>query len=125
MVLGTARRSEPPFTPGVAAVGVVERPSEAAPSLEVGKRVVYWNPLHAAFAEFAAVPAWRTVQGTTAHYLATDSYALGPDSSCLVYAAAGGVGHLLVQVAKLKDARVLAVVRNEGKTAPARWAPTS
>lgn len=136
MVLGTARRTEPPFTPGVEAAGIVERPSEAAPDLEVGRRVVYWNPLPAAFAEFAAVPAWRAVpipedvtdeaavtlmvQGTTAHYLATDSYALGPDSNCLIYAAAGGVGHLLVQIAKLKGARVLAVVGNEGKTTVAR-----
>ena len=136
MVLGTARRREPPFTPGVEAAGVVERASEAAPDLEIGQRVVYWNPLPAAFAEYAAVPAWRAVaipdgvtdeaavtlmvQGTTAHYLATDSYALGPDSSCLVYAAAGGVGHLLVQIARQQGARVLAVVGNEGKTSLAR-----
>jgi len=136
MVLGTARRREPPFTPGVEAAGIVEQASDAAPDLEVGQRVVYWNPLPAAFAEFAAVPAWRAVpipagitdetaatlmvQGTTAHYLATDSYALAPDSSCLIYAAAGGVGHLLVQIARHKGARVIAVVGNEGKVALAR-----
>lgn len=136
MVLGTARRAEPPFIPGVEAVGVVEQASEAAPELEVGQRVVYWNPLPSAFAEFAAVPAWRAVripdsvtdeaavtlmvQGTTAHYLASDSAPLGPDTSCLIYAAAGGVGHLLVQIAKQKGARVLAVVGNEGKVSLAR-----
>ena len=136
MVTGAARRKEPPFTPGVEAAGIVEQPSEAVPDLEASQRVVYWNPIPAAFAEYAAVPAWRAVpipadvadetavtlmvQGTTAHYLATNSAPLGPDKSCLIYAAAGGVGHLLVQIAKLKGARVLAVVGNEGKVALAR-----
>ncbi len=136
MVLGSARRREPPFTPGVEAAGVVERASEAAPDLVAGQRVVYWNPLPAAFAELAAVPAWRAVavpddvasetavtlmvQGTTAHYLASDCFDLRPDTSCLVYAAAGGVGHLLVQIAKQRGARVIAVVGNKGKVALAR-----
>lgn len=136
MILGTAPRRQPPFTAGVEAAGVVEQASEAAPDLTEGQRVVYWNPLPAAFAEFAAVPAWRAVpipddvtdetavtlmvQGVTAHYLTTDCSTLGPDTSCLVYAAAGGVGHLLVQVAKHRGARVIAVVGNEGKVALAR-----
>jgi NADPH2:quinone reductase len=136
MVTGASRRAEPPFVPGVEAAGVVEAVGAGVADHVPGARVVYWNPLPAAFAEFAAVPAWRAVpvpdgvadevavtlmvQGATAHYLATDSFALGPATSCLVYAAAGGVGHLLVQIARSRGARVVAVVGNEGKMQLAR-----
>ena len=136
MVTGAARRKEPPFVPGVEAAGVVDSVGAGVTELSVGQRVVYWNPMPAAFAEFAAVPAWRCVaipegvsdeaavtlmvQGTTAHYLAMDSAPLTAGKSCLVYAAAGGVGHLLVQVAKQLGARVIAVVGNEGTAGLAR-----
>ena len=126
MVTGAARRKEPPFVPGVEASGVVESVGAGVTELSVGQRVVYWNPMPAAFAEFAVVPGWRCVaipegvsdeaavtlmvQGTTAHYLAMDSAPLEAGMSCLVYAAAGGVGHLLVQVANQLGARVIAVV---------------
>ncbi|MCC6238199.1 MAG: quinone oxidoreductase [Dehalococcoidia bacterium] len=130
MVTGAAARREPPFVPGVEAAGVIEA---ASPDVEaaIGTRVVYWHPMPGAFAEFAAVPAWRTVaipegvsdsvavalmvQGTTAHYLATDTFNLGPGHTCLVYAAAGGVGHLLVQLAVARGARVIGTVGSEDK----------
>ncbi|MBT5775699.1 MAG: quinone oxidoreductase [Dehalococcoidia bacterium] len=136
MVTGAARRKEPPFVPGVEASGVVESVGVGVTELSVGQRVVYWNPMPAAFAEFAVVPGWRCVaipegvsdeaavtlmvQGTTAHYLAMDSAPLEAGMNCLVYAAAGGVGHLLVQVANQLGARVIAVVGNEGKAGLAR-----
>lgn len=136
MVTGSSRRAAPPFTPGVEAAGVVEAVGAAVTDHVAGSRVVYWHPAPAAFAEFAAVPAWRAVtipdrvsddvavalmvQGATAHYLAMDSFALAEGTSCLVYAAAGGVGHLLVQLARIRGARVLAVVGNEGKIGLAR-----
>jgi NADPH:quinone reductase len=136
MVTGAARRREPPFVPGVEAAGIVESVGAGVSELTEGQRVVYWNPLPAAFAEYAAVPAWRCVtipegvsdeaavtlmvQGATAHYLAIDSAPLEAGKSCLVHAAAGGVGHLLVQIANHLGARVIAVVGNEGKAGLAR-----
>lgn len=55
------------------------------------------------------------VQGTTAHYLATDSHALKAGETCLIWAAAGGVGHLLTQIAVAKGVRVIAIVGGEEK----------
>lgn len=136
MILGTARRAIPPFVPGVEAAGRVEAVGEGIEDFSEGDRVVYWNPQPSAFAELAAVPAWRAVaipasvtdevavalmvQGATAHYLATDTFDLTAPRSCLIYAAAGGVGHLLVQIAKARGARVIATVGNEDKARLAR-----
>src|SRR3546814_3900766 len=61
MVMGSNRRREPPFTPGVEAAGVVEQANGAPDDLAVGTRVVYWDGMPAAFAEYAAVDAWRCV----------------------------------------------------------------
>src|SRR2546429_4986593 len=90
------------------------------------------------YAEYAVVPADRVVvlpdgvstkqgaavmlQGMTAHYLATSTYALKPGDACLAHAAAGGVGLLLCQIAKLRGARVLGTVSTREKTALARGA---
>jgi NADPH2:quinone reductase len=60
------------------------------------------------------------VQGLAAHYLATDVYQLKPGDSCLVHAAAGGVGHMLTQVAKIKGASVLGTVSTPEKARVAR-----
>ncbi len=92
MSTGAARRLPPPFTPGVEAAGTVDSLGEGVTGFALGERVVYWNALSSAFAEYAVVPAWRAVripagvsdeaavalmvQGTTAHYLATDSHAI-------------------------------------------------
>lgn len=133
---GAARRTPPPFSPGVEAAGTIEALGEGVTGFAVGDRVVYWNGLPSAFAEYAVVPAWRLmkvpagvtdevavalmVQGTTAHYLATDSHALKAGETCLIWAAAGGVGHLLTQIAVAKGARVVAIVGGEEKTRFAR-----
>ena len=62
------------------------------------------------------------VQGLTAHYLACDSYPLRPGTTALVHAAAGGVGLLLVQIAKRLGARVIGTVSTEAKAELARGA---
>jgi len=62
------------------------------------------------------------LQGMTAHYLATTTYPLKPGDTCLVHAAAGGVGLLLCQIAKLRGARVLGTVSTEEKAQLAREA---
>src|SRR5256884_2435619 len=111
-----------PVTLGQEAAGTVSAvgPGVAAP--KVGGRVADASLL-GADAEDAVVPADRVVvlpdggstkqgaavmlQGMTAHYLATSTYALKPGDACLAHAAAGGVGLLLCQIAKLRGARGL------------------
>jgi NADPH2:quinone reductase len=103
--------------------------------VKVGDKVAYTG-VRGAYAEYAAVPAERLVplppgvttkqgaaamlQGMTAHYLACSTYPLKPGDTCLVHAAAGGVGLLLTQIAKLRGARVLATVGTDDKGKLAR-----
>ncbi len=70
----------------------------------------------------AATAAATLLQGMTAHYLACDTWALKPGDTALVHAGAGGVGLLLIQIAKRRGARVLATVGTEEKAALARAA---
>ena len=131
MVTGRTPRKQPPFVPGVEAAGTVEAVGKSVTAYSVGDRVVYWDPMPRAFAELVTVPAWRAVpiaagvpdaiavalmvQGATAHYLVTHSFNLGPGHTCLIYAAAGGVGQLLVQIAAIRGAKPIAIVAGEGK----------
>jgi NADPH2:quinone reductase len=62
------------------------------------------------------------LQGITAHYLATDSYPIQAGDWVLVHAAAGGVGLLLTQIAKLRGGRVIATTSSEAKADLAREA---
>jgi NADPH2:quinone reductase len=110
-----------PLTPGSEGAGVVEAVGPDVEGLKGGDRVAYAMHL-GAYAEHAVVPAWRLVpvpraiesrtaaalmlQGMTAHYLVNSVYALKAGDAVLVHAAAGGVGGLLVQMAKAKGARV-------------------
>src|SRR5207302_10349650 len=111
-----------PFTAGVEAGGTVAAVGSEVSGLEPGERVVYTGPV-GAYAEQAVVPAWRLVrvprgidartaaaamlQGMTAHYLSHSTYPLKAGHTALVHAAAGGVGLLLVQMAKMLGARVI------------------
>ena len=126
-----------PFTPGLEAAGVVEQVGEDVEVVRPGDRVAYADVL-GAYAESAVVPADRLVpvpagvssedaaavmlQGMTAQYLATTTRPLAPGDSCLVHAAAGGLGLLLCQVAHRRGARVIATVSTEAKAALAREA---
>ena len=126
-----------PFIPGQEAAGIVAAVGPGVAEPRVGDRVAYATVL-GAYAEYAVVPADRVVglpdgvsakqgaaamlQGTTAHYLATSTYPLKPGDTCLVHAAAGGVGLLLCQIAKLRGARVLGTVSTREKAALARGA---
>ena len=62
------------------------------------------------------------LQGMTAHYLAKSTFPLKPGDKALIHAAAGGVGQLLVQIAKKSGAYVIATVSTEEKAAIARQA---
>ena len=126
-----------PVTLGQEAAGTVLAVGEGVSDLQPGDRVAFHGAF-GSYAELAVVPAVRLVtvpegvsakqaaavllQGMTAHYLSTDTYALGPNDTCLVHAAAGGVGLLLCQMAKMKGARVLATVSTEEKARAARAA---
>src|SRR5438128_2026507 len=124
-----------PFTLGREAAGVVESLGPGATGVRVGDRVAF-EGAPGAYAEYAVVPADRLVglpegvstrqgaalmlQGMTAHYLATATYPLKAGDVCLVHAAAGGVGLLLVQIAKRRGARVFGTVSTRDKAALAR-----
>jgi NADPH2:quinone reductase len=131
----TTYRNQPPFIPGMEAIGVVEALGDGVDNVATGDRVAYCLSL-GAYAEFAVVPSWRLVtvpegldstiavslmlQGCTAHYLTHSLFALEAGQICLVHAAAGGVGQLLLQLARLRGARAIATVGNEEKAAIAR-----
>ena len=110
-----------PFTPGSEAAGAVEEVGEGVSEVKKGDRVAY-AMVPGAYAEYAAVPVAKLVpipagidtrsaaaamlQGMTAHYLAHSTYAMNDGDSAVVHAAAGGVGALLVQMAKEIGVRV-------------------
>ena len=124
-----------PFTLGLEAGGTVTAVGAGVSGVKVGDKVAYTG-VPGAYAQFAAVPADRLVklpagvttkqgaaamlQGMTAHYLACSTYPLKSGDACLVHAAAGGVGLLLVQMAKMRGARVIGTVSTEDKAKLAR-----
>ncbi len=128
---------ELPFTPGVEGAGIVESVADGVDLVAVGDRVAWSGPL-GAYAQFAALPVDRLVQvpegmelelaaavllqGLTAHYLALDTWPLQAGQTCLVHAGAGGVGLLLIQIAKMLGATVLATTGTAEKVTIARGA---
>ena len=126
-----------PFIPGQEAAGVVLAVGPDAASVKVGDRVA-WCGVPATYAQFAVAPVARLIavpdgittrqaaaamlQGMTAHYLSHSTYAIQPNDAVLVHAGAGGVGLLLIQMAKRLGARVFATVSTDGKAALARAA---
>jgi NADPH2:quinone reductase len=131
-----------PFIPGQEAAGTVASlgptdPGANSVGFKVGDRVAWANIL-GSYAEFAVVPLSRLIavpegvtprqaaaamlQGMTAHYLAYATYPIQPDDTVLVHAGAGGVGLLLIQMAKRLGAHVFATVSTEEKAALARAA---
>jgi NADPH:quinone reductase len=128
----------PPYLAGVEGVGlIVEVGSEVTDLLE-GQLVGWLTGGQGSFADYVVVEAAKAVpipdevdtesaaavlmQGVTAHYLATDTYPIRPGDPVLVHAAAGGVGQLLVQMAKLRGGMVIGTVSTEAKAAAARAA---
>src|SRR2546423_3608284 len=126
-----------PFVDGQEAAGTVSETGSEVKSLKPGDRVAYTGVL-GSYAEYAAAPADRLVrvpdkimdeqaaaamlQGMTAHYLVHSTYPLKKGETALIHAAAGGVGLLLVQMAKNLGARVIGTVGTEEKAKMAREA---
>jgi NADPH:quinone reductase len=130
-------KAELPLTIGMEAGGVVTAVGSNVSEVKVGDKVAYTG-VAGAYAEQAVVPSSKLVvlpagvstkqgaaamlQGMTAHYLATSTYPLKHGDTCLVHAAAGGVGLLLCQIAKLRGARVIGTVSTDDKAKLAREA---
>jgi NADPH2:quinone reductase len=126
-----------PFTPGAEFAGVVEALGEGVTGFKIGDPVATTNG-EGGYAEYALCPAARLLpvpasitlehaaavllQGITAHYLALSTYPLKPGDTALIHAAAGGVGQLLVQIAKKQGATVIATVSTAEKARLAREA---
>ena len=126
-----------PAVIGIEGAGIVSAIDSGAASVKVGDLVASTNFI-GAYAEYAAVPATRLVkvprgldpqtaaavlaQGMTAHYLVNDTFPLKKGDTILVHAAAGGVGQLLVQMAKQTGARVIATTSSGEKARIAREA---
>jgi NADPH2:quinone reductase len=126
-----------PLTLGVEAAGTVEATGPDVSEVRVGDRVAY-SGAPGAYAEYAVVPAHRLVpvpsdlsleqaaaallQGMTAHFLTHSTYPIHPGDQVLIHAAAGGVGLLLVQMAKRRGAQIFATVSTEEKAGLAREA---
>jgi NADPH2:quinone reductase len=126
-----------PFIDGQEAAGTVTEVGSEVKTVKPGDRVAYTGVI-GSYAEYAAVPADRLVhvpdkitdqqaaaamlQGMTAHYLVNSTYPLMKGETALIHAAAGGVGLLLVQMAKNIGARAIGTVGTEEKAKLAREA---
>ncbi len=126
-----------PYVLGLEGAGTVVEVGDGVDHLAVGDRIA-WASTPGSYAERVAVPAaqsmkvpdgidWEVaaaipLQGMTAHYLAVDTYPLGPDDTCLIHAGAGGVGLLLIQIAKLRGAEVYTTVGTPEKAELAKAA---
>jgi NADPH2:quinone reductase len=124
-----------PCTLGAEAAGVVSAVGEGVTSVRVGDRVAYATSL-GSYAEYAAVPAWKLaslpeslgfqdgaaamLQGMTAHYLCYSTYLLKAGDVALVHAGAGGVGQLLIQIARRIGATVYATAGTPQKAQMAK-----
>ena len=124
-----------PFVNGQEAAGVVTEVGSDVTLVKRGDRVAYTSAV-GSYAEYATVPESRLVkipdgldfeqaaaamlQGMTAHYLLYSCYKLQSGETALIHAAAGGVGLLLVQIAKKIGARVIGTVGTQEKAQLAR-----
>ena len=128
---------ELPAILGLEAAGVVEAVGSNVTEFKPGDRVAYPN-VPGSYAEYVCVPAVRMVlvpdelslelaaasmlQGLTGHALTHSAYPVDSNSQVLVHAAAGGAGQLLVQLCKMKGARVIGTVSTEAKAEIAKAA---
>lgn len=130
-----AYKADPPFVLGMEGAGTVESVGSDVADFAAGDRVAY-AMIRGSYAEYAVVPVSHLVkvpdavsfeqaaavmlQGMTAHYLTHSTYPLKSGDTCLVHAAAGGTGGLVVQMAKACGARVFGTVSTEEKARIAR-----
>ena len=132
---GLYPQSALPFVPGMEGAGVVTAVGEGVRDLKVGRRVAYAGPV-GAYAQERLIAADRVVRipdsvsdetaasimlkGMTAQYLLRRTYKVGPDTTLLFHAAAGGVGMIACQWAASLGATVIGTVGSAGKALIAR-----
>jgi NADPH2:quinone reductase len=130
-------KADLPIVLGNEAAGTVESVGADVTGVAAGDRVA-WAMHRGSYADYSAVPgamlvkipshvsfetaAAAMLQGMTAHYLTHSTFALKSGDTCLVHAAAGGAGGLVVQMAKMLGARVFGTVSTEEKARIAREA---
>ncbi len=130
-------KADLPVTLGSEGAGTVEAVGPGVSDVAPGDRVA-WAMVRGSYAEYAVVPTAHLVripkgvdfnsaaaamlQGMTAHYLTHSTYPLETGATCLVHAAAGGAGRLIVQMAKARGARVFGTVSTDEKARAAREA---
>ncbi len=137
MDIGARKGSNNPTLPlilGGEGSGIVVKLGDGVTEVAVGDRVAYTGA-GKSYAEKVSVPSWRLVkvpdgmdievgaaamlQGMTAHYLAYSTYPLKSGDTALIHAGAGGVGLLLIQMAKMAGAQVITTVSTKEKAAMA------
>jgi NADPH2:quinone reductase len=120
-----------PYTPGKEGSGVVVEVGKNVTTVNKGDRVAFCSPGTGSYAEFTVLPADQIVlipesisfeiaaaamlQGLTAYYLTHLTFQLKPNQTALIHAGAGGVGLLLIQIAKLLNAKVITTVSSADK----------
>ena len=128
---------EVPYVPGQEGAGIVIAAGPGAGELGPGSRVA-WTGIMGSYAEQVLVPAERavpvpdgvdlevaaavTLQGMTAHYLASDTYPVAAGDPVVVHSAAGGVGLLLTQMVKMRGGTVIATTSETHKAVLAQQA---
>jgi NADPH:quinone reductase len=126
-----------PFTLGAEAAGMIDAIGPGVKDVKVGDRVLT-VAAQGAYAEYTIAPAAKCatvpaslkleeavalgIQGMTAHYLACDTFPLKKGHTCLIHAAAGGTGALLVQIARLRGATIIGTVGSAEKAKIAKRA---
>lgn len=128
---------QPPYVLGYEGAGIIEQLGSDVIGIQVGDRIAFAD-VPFANAELVAVPVDKAIplpetisfkeassvllQGLTAHYLTKDSYAIQKDDVVLVHAAAGGVGQILIQIAKLLGGQVIGLTSSKEKALVAKEA---
>ena len=125
-----------PLIPGYEVAGTVTEAGGDVTEFSIGDRVAMAGLSIGSYAEKMVIPEWQVVQvpdgvsledaaavmeqGLTAHYLCYSTYPLGPEDTALIHAGAGGVGRLLIQMAKRLGATVITTVSTDEKAEMAR-----
>jgi len=125
-----------PLIPGYEVAGTVTETGADVTDISIGDRVAMAGLSMGSYAEKMVIPEWQAVkvpdavsmedaaavleQGMTAHYLCYSTYPLGPEDTALIHAGAGGVGRLLIQMAKQLGATVITTVSTKEKADMAR-----
>jgi NADPH:quinone reductase len=132
---GDSHLASLPVTLGMEGAGVVDALGPGTNDIELGHRVA-WHWHLGSYATEVVMPVNELVplpesistrtaaaimlQGLTGHALACSAYAVQPDETCIVHAAAGGLGGLLTQIAKMRGARVIGTVSRRARVEGAR-----